>query len=102
LTQELSGAELGPCVGVALERLSGQGVASETFSAKSSAALWVSGTGGIMAAVPVPGLPALRIMGQASVRVATRRPRFVIDQLGPVHQPALAAPKVDFGFGLIF
>lgn len=102
LTQDVIGAELGPCIGVALERLSGQGIASETFSARSSSTLWISGTGGIVAAVPVPGLSALRVLGQASVRVATRRPRFVIDQLGPVHQPALAAPKLDFGLGWIF
>jgi hypothetical protein len=102
LTQDLSGVELGPCAGLALERLSAQGIASETFSARSSTTLWVSGTGGIIAAVPVPGFSALRILGQASVRVPTRRPRFVIDQLGPVHQPALAAPKLDFGCGWIF
>jgi hypothetical protein len=102
LTQDVSGVEIGPCAGVALERLSAQGVASRTFNARSSTTLWVSASGGIMAAVAVPGFPALRLLGQASVRVPTRRPRFVIDQLGPVFQPALAAPKLDFGCGWIF
>jgi hypothetical protein len=102
LTQDLSGVEIGPCAGVAVERLSGEGIASQIFTARSATALWVSGTGGVMAAVAVPGFSALRLLGQASVRVPTRRPRFVIDQLGAVHQPAVAAPKLDFGCGWIF
>jgi hypothetical protein len=102
LTQDVSGVEIGPCAGVALSRLSGEGIPSEIFDARSSSTLWVSGTGGLMAAVPIPGFSALRILGQASVRVAARRPRFVVDQLGPVYQPALAAPKLDFGCGWIF
>jgi hypothetical protein len=102
VTQELGGVEVGPCAGVALERLSGRGVPSAVFTARSSSAVWASGTGGVLAAVPVPGLSALRILAQASVRVATQRPRFVIDQLGPVHQPAVAAPKLDFGCRWIF
>jgi hypothetical protein len=102
LTQDVGGLEVGPCAGVSLERLSGEGIASRTFSGRSSSALWVSGTGGVMAALAIPGFSTLRVLGQASVRVPTRRPRFVIDQLGPVHEPALAAPKLDFGCGWIF
>jgi hypothetical protein len=102
LTQDVSGVEVGQCVGLALERLSGRGVSSQTFSARSATLSWVSGSGGIMAAVPVPGFSTLRLLGQATVRVPMRRPRFVIDQLGPVHQPSIAAPKLDFGCGWIF
>jgi hypothetical protein len=102
LTQELSGVDVGPCAGIALERLSGRGIASQTFQARSATLLWVSGTGGVVAAVPIPGFSTLRILGQATVRVPTRRSRFVIDQLGPVHEPALAAPKLDFGCEWIF
>jgi hypothetical protein len=102
LTTTTHGVEVGPCAGLAVEHLVGEGIASGTFQAASARHLAVSGTGGILVTVPVPGLSALRILGHAGVRVPTRRPRFVIEQLGPVHEPALAAPRLDFGCEWIF
>jgi hypothetical protein len=102
LTQAAYGLELGPCVGAAVQRLTGEGVASELFLAKSRATAWVSGTGGLFASLPTPGFSHLRFFGEASVLVSPLRPRFVIDQLGAVHEPALAAPQLDLGCEWIF
>jgi hypothetical protein len=102
LIQAVSWLELGPCLGGAVQRLTGQGLGSEVFSATTRSAVWVSGVGGIFASVPTPGFAHLRIFGTASVQVSPSRPRFVIDQLGPVHQPALAAPRLDLGCEWIF
>jgi hypothetical protein len=102
LTTTIHALELGACAGVAVEHLVAQGIASERYLAASATNLWVSGTGGILVALRVPGFSALRILGQGGVRVPTTRPRYVISQLGPVHQPALAAPKLDFGCEWIF
>jgi hypothetical protein len=102
LTTTIHSLELGACAGAAVEHLSAQGIVSERYQAASASSLWVSGTGSILVTVPVPGLSALRILGQGGVRVPTSRPRYVIHQLGPVHQPAVAAPKLDFGCEWIF
>lgn len=102
LTQTAHGVELAPCLGVALQRLVGSGVGSEVFSAKSHADLWISGLGGLFVSVPTPGFAHLRFFGEAMVLVSPTRPRFVIDQLGPVHEPALAAPQLDLGCEWIF
>jgi hypothetical protein len=58
--------------------------------------------GGLFASLPTPGFAHLRFFGEASVLVSPVRPRFVIDQLGPVHEPALAAPQLDLGCEWIF
>jgi hypothetical protein len=100
--QNLLGVELGPCLGAAVQRLTGAGVASPVFSAKSVTATWVSGTVGLFASLPTPGFAHLRFFGDATVLVSPVRPRFVIDQLGPVHEPGLAAPHVDLGCEWIF
>lgn len=102
LTPAVHGLELGPCMGAAVQRLAGEGIGSEVFSAKSRTVVWVSGVGGIFASLPMPGFAHLRFFGTASVLVSPLRPRFVIDQLGPVHEPALAAPQVDLGCEWIF
>ena len=102
LVQAVQAVELGPCVGAAAQRLTGDAVASEIFSARSRTATWISGVGGIFASVPTPGFAHLRFFGEATVLVSPVRPRFVIDQLGPVHEPALAAPRLDLGCEWIF
>jgi hypothetical protein len=102
LVQTVRGFELGPCLGVAVQRLVGEGIASPIFSGGSRTATWVSGSGGLLASVPTPGFAHLRFFSIASVLVSPSRPRFVIDQLGPVHQPALAAPRLDLGCEWIF
>ena len=102
LVQAVHGLELGPCLGGAVERLTGAGVGSEVFSAKSRTAVWVSGVGGVVASLPTPGFAHLRFFGEALVLVSPARPRFVIDQLGPFHEPALAAPQLDLGCEWIF
>jgi hypothetical protein len=102
LTPELNGVQLGPCLGAAVQRLAAAGVGSAVFSASSRTTVWVSGVGGVFASLPTPGFAHLRFFGEATVLVSPRRPRFVIDQLGPVHEPALAAPQVDLGCEWIF
>jgi hypothetical protein len=102
LVQPVQWLELGPCLGVAVQRLVGEGMASPVFSAKSRSATWVSGSGGLFASVPTPGFAHLRFFGTASVLVSPSRPRFVIDQLGAVHEPSLAAPRLDLGCEWIF
>jgi hypothetical protein len=103
LIQAVSDAlELGPCLGASVQRLTGEGLGSEVFSSQSRTVMWVSGTGGLFASLPTPGFAHLRFFGAASVVVSPRRPRFVIDQLGPVHEPALAAPRLDLGCEWIF
>jgi hypothetical protein len=102
LTQSLGLLDLGPCAGVAGERLEGEGLASETFSPRSARSLWLSGTGGVLASLQVPGTTFWRVVTQATVRVPATRTRFVIDQLGAVHQPSVAALKLDFGCEWIF
>jgi hypothetical protein len=93
-----SGAfELGACLGAAVERLAGEGLTSYGYAPKSSTSLWFSATASILATLPVPGVSALRVLGQAGVHVPTRRPRFVIDQLGVIHEPALAEPTLLVG-----
>jgi hypothetical protein len=52
--------------------------------------------------VPTPGFAHLRFFTEATVLVSPARPRFVINQLGPVHEPALAAPRLDLGCEWIF
>jgi hypothetical protein len=94
--------ELGPCLGVAAQRLVAEGIGSEVFLAQSRTTMWVSGAGGLFASLPTPGFKYLRLFGAASVLVSPSRPRFVIDQLGLVHEPALAAPQVDLGCEWIF
>jgi hypothetical protein len=100
--QTVHGLELGPCLGAAVQRLTGEGVASEVFAARSRTVVWFSGAGGLFASLPTPGFAHLRFFGAASVVVSPSRPRFVIDQLGPVHEPALAAPRLDLGCEWIF
>jgi hypothetical protein len=102
LIHALHGLELGPCLGVAAQRLVGEGIGSEVFLAQSRTTLWVSGAGGLFASLPTPGFKYLRLFGAASVLVSPSRPRFVIDQLGLVHEPTLAAPQVDLGCEWIF
>jgi hypothetical protein len=102
LTQAVLGLELGPCLGAAAQRLAGQGLASPVFSVRSHTDIWMSGTGGLFASLPTPGFAQLRFFAEASVFVSPQRPRFVIDQLGPVHEPALAAPRLDWGCEWIF
>lgn len=102
VTHAMHGFELGPCLGAALQRLTGEGLGSGVFSATSKTTVWISGTGGLFASLPTPGFAHLRFFGGARVLVSPSRPRFVIDQLGPVHEPALAAPEVDLGCEWIF
>jgi hypothetical protein len=102
LVQTVYGVDLGPCVGASVQRLSGEGVASQVFAAESRTATWVSGLGGLFVSSPIPGFAHLRIFGEATVLVSPARPRFVIDQLGPVHEPALAAPRLALGCEWIF
>lgn len=102
LSTTVHSLELGACAGVAVEHLTVQGISSDRYAAASATNLWFSGSGGILVTLPVPGISALRILGQGGARLPTLRPRYVIDQLGPVHQPALAAPKLDFGCEWIF
>jgi len=97
LIQSTHWIELGPCAGAALQRLTGAGIRSETLLAKSLTTSWVSAVGGIFLGLQIPGFAPLRIFSQASVLVSPVRPRFVIDQLGPIHEPALAVPQLDFG-----
>jgi hypothetical protein len=101
-SQPTQGLELAPCVGVGVQRLAGAGVASEFFSAKSHTDVWVAGTGGLFASVPAFGFKHLRFFGEALVVVSPVRPRFFIEQLGLVHEPALAAPRLDLGCEWIF
>jgi len=98
----LHGVELGPCVGAAAQRLAGDGISSPVFSPKSQTALWASGAAGIFAAVPTPGFAPLHFFAQASVLISPIRPRFLIEQLGTVHEPGLAAPRLDLGCEWIF
>jgi hypothetical protein len=102
LIQGLSVLELGPCLGAAVQRLNGQGLGSETFSAESRTVYWVSGTAGIFASLPTPGFQHLRWFAAGTVLVSPSRPRFVINQLGPVHEPALASTRLDLGCEWIF
>ncbi|MEO6601389.1 MAG: hypothetical protein ABIQ16_16040 [Polyangiaceae bacterium] len=102
LIQAVHGLELGPCIGAAAQRLAGEGVESEVFFAESRTAVWVSGTGGLFASLPTPGFANLRFLAAASVLISPSRPRFVIAQLGPVHEPALAATRLDLGCEWIF
>jgi hypothetical protein len=102
LVQSLGGVQLGPCLGSAVQRLKGDGLGSSVFSPSSRSALWFSGLAGVFVSLPTPGFATLRWFGEASVLVSPLRPRFVIDQLGPVHQPALAAPRVNLGCEWIF
>jgi hypothetical protein len=102
LVQGGPGLEYGPCIGAAMQRLAGEGITSGIFTARSRTVVWISGVGGIFASLPTPGFAHLRFFGEASVLVSPSRPRFVIDQLGPVHEPALAAPRVDLGCEWIF
>lgn len=100
--QAVHGLELGPCLGAAVQRLAAEGVTSPVFTAKSRKVVWVSAVAGLFASVPTPGFAHLRFFGAASVLVSPSRPRFVIAQLGPVHEPALAAPQLDLGCEWIF
>lgn len=102
LIQAVHGLELGPCIGAAAQALNGEGVPSSVFVAKSQKAMWISGSGGLFMSAPMPGFSLLRFFGEASVLVSPRRPSFVIDQLGPVHRPALAAPQLHLGCEWIF
>ena len=103
LIHELQGVEIAPCLGAAVQRLTGAGVASQVLSAVAEPQVtWISGAGGLFASLPTPGFAHLRFFGAASVLLSPARPRFVIDQLGPVHQPALAAPRLDLGCEWIF
>lgn len=102
LGQDMQGLEIAPCVGAAAQRELGKGIESDVFSAASHTAVWGSGVAGLFLSLPTPGLRRLRFFGEASVLVSPLRPRFVINQLGPVHQPALVAPHLGLGFEWIF
>lgn len=100
--QAVHGLELGPCLGASAQRLIGAGVGSDVFSAGSRTALWISGAGGLFFSLPTPGFTHLRFFGEARVLVSPQRPRFIIDQLGPIQEPALAAPQLALGAEWIF
>jgi len=102
LTQEWHGLELGPCVGVGVQRISVSGVSSTIFSGQTRTAVWASGAAGLFASLPTPGFAHLRFFGEATALISPIRPRFVIDHLGPVSEPSLAAPQVDLGCEWIF
>jgi hypothetical protein len=102
LIQMSHGVELGPCVGAAVERLAGDGVASSVFTPRSRSAVWFSGVGGLFVSLPTPGFDHLRFFAEAAVLISPIRPRFTIDQLGPIHEPALAAPRLGLGCEWIF
>jgi hypothetical protein len=102
LGQQLEGLEIAPCVGAAAEREVGKGIQSEILSAASHTAVWASGVAGLFVSLPTPGLRRLRFFGEASVLISPLRPRFVINQLGAVHEPALIAPNLALGFEWIF
>lgn len=102
LLQSAHGFELGPCAGVAVERLVGETQDSAVLKGTSRSVVWVAGTGGVFGSVATPSFPTLRFFANATVLIPTSRPRFVIDQLGLIHQPALAAPRLDFGCEWIF
>jgi hypothetical protein len=89
--------ELGACIGGAAEHLTGKGIASDTFGAKSSTSLWFSATAGVLATLPVPGFSALRLLGQGGVRIPTQRSRFLISQLGVIHEVPVAEPTLFVG-----
>jgi hypothetical protein len=100
--EAVHGLELGPCLGAAVQRLAGEGVGSEVFTANSRTAVWLSGSGGLFVSLPTPSFTHLRFFGEARVLVSPQRPRFTIDQLGPVHEPAIAAPQLNLGCEWIF
>ncbi|HEY5372818.1 MAG TPA: hypothetical protein VIK01_03990, partial [Polyangiaceae bacterium] len=52
--QAVHGLELGPCLGAAAQRLAGEGVGSQVFSANSRTTLWISGSGGLFVSLPTP------------------------------------------------
>ena len=102
LVQPLGGVELGPCLGSAVQRVAADGIGSWVLSPSSRTAVWFSGLAGIFASLPTPSFAPLRFFGEASVLVSPARPRFVIDQFGPIHEPPLAAIRVDLGCEWIF
>jgi hypothetical protein len=102
VAHNIQGLELAPCVGAAAEREGAKGLASEVFTARSRTALWGAGVVGVFASLPAGGLRHLRFLGEARAQVSPVRPRFVIDQLGPVHEPALVTAQLDLGFEWIF
>jgi len=109
LTQAVHDFEWGPCLGATVQRLFGEGTKSPdprieapVFKANSRSALWISGAAGLFASLATPGFAHLRFFGQASVLISPSRPRFTVNQLGPVHEPGLAAPRLELGTEWIF
>lgn len=100
--QAVHGLELGPCLGASLQHLGAEGLGSDVLSGRSRTAVFISGVGGLFLSLPTPGFTHLRFFGEARVLVSPNRPRFVIEQLGPVHEPGLAAPQLILGAEWIF
>jgi hypothetical protein len=90
--------ELGPCLGLDLGRMHGQGFGVQRPG--EGAALWVAARGGLLAAFELTRHWAL--FARAEAVIPLERPRFVLTNVGPVHRAAAAGERTLLGLEVRF
>jgi len=90
--------ELGPCAGLEVGALRGEGIG--VSRPKSGSMGWLAGWGGGLAGYRIDSRLALELRAAAVTRVG--RSAFVLDELGPVHTPSSFGGRFDFGVRFSF
>jgi hypothetical protein len=98
LARDLGAIELGARGGLEVGAMSGRGVGIN--HPDSGRALWLAASAG--AALRVPLAAQLAALAGLDLVVPLRRPRFVIEDLGSVHRPAVVNGRLALGLELSF
>lgn len=85
---------LGPCVGLELDRLSGQGFGA-SGSTSSDVAMLFGPTAGVLLGVSVASWVGIRALAEGMAPIA--RQTFVIGNVGTVHRPSPVAGRIEIG-----
>ncbi|NLE89191.1 MAG: hypothetical protein GX607_22635, partial [Myxococcales bacterium] len=94
----LGDLELAPCVGVDGHWLAAHGYGADAN--QDASARWASLAAGALGRAPLTSWLALRTRVEATVPLA--RPRFVVERMGAVHQPAALGMSATFGAEVLF
>jgi hypothetical protein len=87
------------CAGLEAGRMQGEGFGTTEWTDTRNA-LWMAGRLGLFARYGLAGPIALRFGLEGLIRFT--RPEFVLDNVGPVHEPKTAVGRLELGLELLF